>query len=167
MPPAQENIVVQIAAEFGGVNVNQPGIEELVKTVCKKFELTEATVSIAIIDDTRFRELNARFRKSTSTSDCLSFDLSDAEDESQKLFELIVNGEMAREQAELRGHSCEAELALYVIHGLLHNLGFDDSNQTQAKRMHQTEDEILRQLGYGLVYSSQIKTREREPDPNG
>ena len=47
----------------------------------------------------------------------------------------------------------EAELALYITHGLLHNLGFDDSTEMQAKKMHDTEDEILRQSGFGLVYN--------------
>ena len=70
------------------------------------------------------------------------------------MFELVVNGEMAVRQAKLRGHSGEAELALYVTHGLLHNLGFDDSTQNRAKKMHDTEDEILEQVGYGAVYNS-------------
>lgn len=70
-----------------------------------------------------------------------------------RLFELVVNAEKAVKQASLRGHSGEAELALYITHGLLHNLGFDDSKRQQAKKMHETEDEILQQFGYGPVYN--------------
>jgi probable rRNA maturation factor len=81
--------------------------------------------------------------------------LSDDEvPQSPKLLELIVNGEMAVRQANLRGHSSEAELALYITHGLLHHLGFDDSTESQARKMHDMEDEILQQLGYGLVYNT-------------
>jgi len=81
--------------------------------------------------------------------------LSDDEvPQSPKLFELIVNGEMAVRQANLRGHSSKAELALYITHGLLHNFGFDDSIPSKARKMHDTEDEILQQLGYGLVYNT-------------
>jgi len=61
---------------------------------------------------------------------------------------------MAVRQAKQRGHSTEAELALYVTHGLLHNLGFDDATQSGAKKIHEEEDKILQQLGYGLVYNS-------------
>jgi len=50
------------------------------------------------------------------------------------LFELVVNGEMAVRQALLRKHSSQAELALYITHGLLHNLGFDDAAEDQAKK---------------------------------
>jgi len=58
----------------------------------------------------------------------------------------------AREAAR-RGHSAEAELALYVTHGLLHNLGFNDATAAQARKMHRMEDEILQHLGYGFVYN--------------
>jgi len=155
MSPTRQDIVVQIAANFDGINVRPPKLKQLVKAVCKRFDLAKATISIAIVDDAQFCEINSRFLNRKSISDCLSFDLSEeAGPGSPKLFELVVNGEMAVRQAELRGHSSQAELALYVTHGLLHNLGFDDSAKSKAKKMHDTEDEILQQLGYGLVYNS-------------
>jgi probable rRNA maturation factor len=148
-------IVVQIAKDFQRIEVRLPKLKKLVRGICKRFKLSGATVSIAIVDNAQMRKINARFLNRKSVSDCLSFDLTDDQrPESAKSFELIVNGEKAVEQARLRGHSGEAELALYVTHGLLHNLGFDDSTPTQAKEMHATEDEILQQLGYGLVYNS-------------
>jgi probable rRNA maturation factor len=67
---------------------------------------------------------------------------------------------MAVRQANLRGHTSEAELALYITHGLLHNLGFDDSAENQARKMHETEDEILQEFGYGMVYNKDTRTKE-------
>ena len=67
---------------------------------------------------------------------------------------------MAVRQANQRGHSSEAELALYITHGLLHNLGFDDSTKKQARKMHETEDKILQEFGYGIVYNKSIKSKE-------
>jgi len=181
MPPAkqEQDIGVQVAVNFNGLDVDLPKLKKLVKAVCSRFKLPKATVSIAIVGDAEIRRLNKQFLSRNSTTDCLSFNLSDDQTRtpggrgsqtqkkgvsdrkerrlgssgSPKLFELVVNGEMAVKEANLRGHSNEAELALYVTHGLLHNLGFDDSTQEQAKKMHDTEDEILQQLGYGLVYN--------------
>jgi rRNA maturation RNase YbeY len=70
------------------------------------------------------------------------------------VFDLIVNGEMARRQAAERGHSSGAELALYITHALLHQLGFDDGDEKSAGRMHREEDEILQYFGYGTVYNT-------------
>ncbi len=156
MSPAKQDTVVQIAKKFEGIEICPVKLEKLVKGVCKRFGPSKATVSIAIVDDDEFREINKRFLNRRTTSDCLSFDLSEEEElGAAKLFELVVNGEMAVRQAKLRGHSGEAELALYVTHGLLHNLGFDDSTKEQGQKMHDTEDEILQQFGYGSVYNTE------------
>jgi probable rRNA maturation factor len=163
MSRARQNIVVEVTIHPGSPDVNPLDLEELVKAVCKRFDVSNATVSIAIVDDAGFREMNSRFLNRKSTSDCLSFDLSEeGEPKSGRLFELVVNGEMAVRQAALRGHSSRAELALYVTHALLHNVGLDDSTERRAGEMHKIEDEILQQLGYGLVYNSRAKTKRRK-----
>jgi len=160
MPSAKkdQDIVVQIANNFAGIKAYLPKVKKLAKAVCNRFNLSKATVSIVIVDDAQIRKLNSKFLKRKSTTDCLSFDLSDDKmTRSPKLFELVVNGEMAVREANLRGHSSEAELALYIAHGLLHNFGFDDSAPGKARKMHNMEDEILQQLGYGLVYNKNTK----------
>ena len=148
-----QGIVVEIAKEFKNIDVCLTRLKKLVKAICNRFKLSKATISIAIVDDARIRKVNKLFLNLDSTTDCLSFDLSDDNTEALKSFELVVNAEMAVKEAKLRAHSSEAELALYITHGLLHNLGFDDSRQDHLKKMRETEDEILQQQGYGLVYS--------------
>jgi probable rRNA maturation factor len=148
------DIVVQITKKFDSLEVDLPRLRKLVKAVCNRFKLSKATVSIAIVDDAESARVNAEFLNSNSPTDCISFDLSDNDKDVPKTFDLVVNAERAVKEAGLRGHSGEAELALYITHGLLHNLGFDDSTPERAKKMHDTEDEILQQQGFGLVYNS-------------
>jgi probable rRNA maturation factor len=151
-------IVVQIADNFADIDSPPAKVKKLIQAVCSRFGLSEVTVSIAIVDDAEIRKLNSRFLNRKSNTDCLSFDLSETQDlHSPRLLELIVNGEMAVRQANLRGHSSQAELALYITHALLHNLGFDDSTESLARKMHDMEDNILQQLGYGLVYNRSTK----------
>ena len=156
-----QQIVVQIADNFTGIDVRLSKIKKLVQTAFNQSssgQSKQTVVSIAIVDDAEIRKLNSRFLNRKSNTDCLSFDLSDGKGpQSPRLFELIVNGEMAVRQANLRDHLPEAELALYITHGLLHNLGFEDSTETKAKKMHDLEDKILQQLGYGLVYNKNTK----------
>jgi probable rRNA maturation factor len=159
MAPAKQNrnITVQIAPNFKNIKISLPKIKKLVKTICAHFKLSKAIVSIAIVDDDQIRKVNKEFLRKDRPTDCISFNLSDKKRNSAKSFELVVNAEMAARQAKLRGHSSEAELALYVTHGLLHNLGFNDSTKKTADKMHNAEDKILRQLGYGLVYNTAKK----------
>jgi len=167
------DIKIHVMQNFKGIKVSLPKLRKLAATTCSRFsgndkrknrsKSAKYEISITIVGNTQFRELNRRYLNRKSISDCLSFDLSDnAEPDSSKLFEIIVNGELAVKQANLRGHSDQAELALYVTHGLLHNLGFDDSTPGRARKMHQIEDEILQHLGYGLVYNKNVKAQERK-----
>ena len=143
------NIAIQITKSFNSIKLPSSKIKELVIKICNDFKLTEATISIAIVDDSEIIKLNTKFLNNTDVTDCLSFDLSE---KNHKFFELVVNGELAARQAEARGHDSQAELALYIIHCLLHQLEFDDLNDEQAKEMHKTENKILQQQGYNLIY---------------
>jgi probable rRNA maturation factor len=157
----KQKIVVQIANNFPGLHARSSQVKKLVETVLNNLPADrspEMVLSIAIVDDIEIRKLNTRFLNRKAATDCLSFDLSDNHGSlSPKFFELIVNGQMAVRQANSRGHASEAELALYITHGLLHNLGFDDSTEISEKKMHLMEDKILQQLGYGLVYNKNTK----------
>ena len=157
------DIVIQITKKFKDIDVSPLKIKKLTKALCRRFARreppdTKYEISIAIVDDNEIREFNRQFLNSKAPTDCLSFDLSD-EEKGPKVFDLIVNGEMAARQANQIGHSSEAELALYITHGLLHNLGFDDSTKSLARKMHQTEDEILQEFGYGPVYNKSTRSK--------
>lgn len=160
----ERDIVIALTKNFKGIDISTLKIKKLAKALCNRFARDESQdtryeISIAIVDDNEIRELNREFLHSKTTTDCLSFDLSEDE-KGMKIFDLIVNGEMAERQANQRGHSSEAELALYITHGLLHNLGFDDSTKSRARKMHDTEDEILQEFGYGLVYNKSTRSKE-------
>jgi probable rRNA maturation factor len=164
-------IAIRVRKDFRNIEMSGSKLRRLIKAVCNRFAGAEPgeaqyEIGLAIVDDGHIRELNGRFLNRKATTDCLSFDLSD-QDAAQspkrnvRAFEIIVNGEMAARQAALRGHPGEAELALYVTHGLLHQLGFDDATDDDARTMHDAEDEILQQLGYGIVYNAGIRAQGR------
>ena len=68
--------------------------------------------------------------------------------------EIVASAETAAREAARRNVEAKAELLLYVIHGTLHLLGFDDAAAEQAAVMHEKEDALLVELGYGPVYRS-------------
>jgi len=158
----RKDITVQITNTFDTFDVSLPTLKKLVKNICARFNLSKAIISVALVDDPQIRKVNKQFLNRNRSTDCLSFDLSDDGPDSVKSIEVVVNAEMAAKQAKLQHHSTEAELALYITHALLHNLGFDDATQRQAKKMHDTEDEILQQLGYGFVYNKSQKPKKRK-----
>jgi probable rRNA maturation factor len=162
-------IAIQVTTNFRDMAVSLPTLERLITSVCRRFggyhgAKTDFEISLGIVDDTEITKLNHQFLGRNVTTDCLSFDLSDDPSPptggNPRTLDLIVNGQMALRQANLRGHSAEAELALYITHGLLHNFGFDDSTPSQAREMHEAEDKILQELGYGPVYNKGTDAQE-------
>ncbi|MBN1437707.1 MAG: rRNA maturation RNase YbeY [Sedimentisphaerales bacterium] len=124
--------------------------------------IAEGAVSIAVVDSVSIRQLKKQFFDMDVVTDVISFDLSDEEDtggdaDSESVSgldcEIVVNAQLALEIAEGDEKNALAELNLYVVHGLLHQLAYDDQTPQQAKKMHQKEDQLLEELGYGKVYS--------------
>jgi probable rRNA maturation factor len=152
---------VQIANHCRGIRVGRAKLVKLVNGVCRRFGIDGATVSVGIVGDAEITDLNRRFLNHKGTTDCLSFDVSEGRGaQGGIVFDLIVNAQMAGRQATARGHSASAELALYVTHALLHQLGFDDLDQASAAEMHRTEDEILQCYGYEPVYNDRTRPTE-------
>lgn len=142
---------IQMEIQIDPLEADPIRLHAVVEAVLRRFRVRQATVTITIVGDEQMRQVHTQFLKKRSTTDVMSFDLTD-EFETTRTFEVVVNAERAARQGRKRKHSVEAELALYITHGLLHQLGFDDLEPELARRMHQTEDAILKKLGYGNVY---------------
>jgi probable rRNA maturation factor len=144
------HIAFDIETEIPGIDPER--LKQLIRHICRTYEVTEVSIEIQIVSDKGIMKIHEQFLGSTETTDVISFDLSD---EDGPCFQLAVNVDMARRKSEELGHSVEAELALYITHGMLHNLGFDDAEPEQAKKMHETEDALLQELGFGIIYHKQ------------
>ena len=145
-------ITVDFDIECSEVEFDRGRLRAMLVGVCQRFACDEAVITAAILDDGAICELNSKFLASRTVTDVISFDTSR---NNHRQFDLAVNAQKALRQARDRGHKAEAELALYVLHGLLHNLGFDDKDSAGAEKMHRTEDDILQEYGYGVVYGSE------------
>ena len=146
-------IKINISTDCTAVVFDQRLISDLIRQTAEHFGLANAQINIAVVDDEKIVDINRRFLDKDGVTDVISFDVSD-EDSKEKFFDIAVNAQMAQRQARLRAHDASAELALYILHGLLHHLGFDDATADQAAKMHKEEDDILKKFGFGVVYAA-------------
>ncbi len=111
-------------------------------------------LEVVILGLAGIRRLNKRWLGHNGPTDVITFDLSDgpAGQGGRAVGQVNVCWPVARREAARRGVKPAAELLLYVVHGVLHLLGYDDGDPAEAARMHRKEDELLRELGYGAVY---------------
>ncbi len=132
-----------------GFRPDAVGLGRLVRTVLEGEGIRTAEISVALVDNRIMRRLNRRFLRHDQTTDVLSFRLDDAR-ESLLRGEIVVSADVARKSARRFGHSARAEVALYVLHGLLHLAGYDDRRTADRERMRAREQHYLGRLGIRL-----------------
>lgn len=105
----------------------------------------EGEVSVAIVDDQRIRQLNARYLGHDYPTDVLSFTLEASPGYVEG--EIVCSAQTAQRVAERLACPAEHELLLYVVHGALHLAGYDDQTPEGRRAMRAREQEILAALG--------------------
>lgn len=138
---------IEIANCQRELRVPRKKIAELVGDVLSARGLPDAGVSVAIVDSRAIRALNRSFLGRDRATDVIAFPLSDSTNPEADLLlgEIVVSAQRACHTAAWRKGSAQAELLLYVVHGLLHLLGMTDDTATQAALMHSEALRILRQ----------------------
>ena len=127
----------------------------------------QAGASVVIAGDDDVRELNRRHRGLDEYTDVLAFSFRHegpyyGEDEARErvevsefvmppgqeenLGEVVISYPQTQRQAALSGHSVERELALLVVHGLMHLLGYDDVAPGRRVEMEATQSRVLAQV---------------------
>src|SRR6516165_2658672 len=133
---------ISIATPQEIVPVDRARMREAARAVLEGECVADAEISLAFVDNPTIHRLNQRYLQHDEPTDVLSFPLS--EPNAKKLVgELVIGTEIAQAQAKERGHDVQAELALYVIHGLLHLCGHDDHDATGAAKMRVRERHYL------------------------
>ena len=96
-----------------------------------------------VTDDRELQRLNGQFLGRDHATDVLSFPEPGGAPDSF-LGEMAISAERAAEQARRYGHATETEVAVLMLHGLLHLLGMD--HETDGGRMRRVEMRWRRKL---------------------
>jgi probable rRNA maturation factor len=92
------------------------------------------------------RRLNREYRGVDRTTDVLAFPMGDrreARRPSGALGDVAISVDRARRCARLFRTTVNAELLLYITHGILHLCGFDDQSGGDRKRMALRQEELV------------------------
>ena len=101
-------------------------------------------ITVSLLSDGQIRELNTLYLGRYCPTDVISFDISRTNKE--LVADIAVSTETAMRNAKIYHTRPLAEVYLYVIHGLLHLLGYNDSDTKKRKRMEMRTRFILSSL---------------------
>ncbi len=113
-------------------------------------------VSLVLADDATVHDLNLQYRGLDETTDVLAFPLgteahADKDDvefllpesEPTSIGEVVLSYPQALRQARAARKRVKQELALLVVHGVLHLMGYDHAEPDDERRMWAKQDLVL------------------------
>lgn len=120
-------------------------VKEAVRMILNDRAVSRAEVSVAVVDDATICELHRKHLGRDEPTDVLSFPLERSEDYLEG--EVIVSAETAAVTAPWFDWPAQNELLLYVVHGTLHLVGYDDATPEKQAEMREQEAQYLDRLG--------------------
>lgn len=119
--------------------------------------LPESTqLSLTLVDESRMAELNGTHMNNPEPTDVLSFPIEDFSAGVAEvapggppllLGDIVICPSVVQANATAAGVAFEDEMALMVVHGILHLLGRDHVIETEAEEMEERERQILAMVG--------------------
>jgi probable rRNA maturation factor len=143
--------------------IEEAWLEEKTRAALGLLGCERGELSVVIVDDETMRTAHNEHLGIDSTTDVLTFNLGEGETPTDTIdAEIYICVDEAARQVRQRRHSLPRELLLYIIHGALHCLGYDDTEAEQYERMHRREDEILSELGVGATFETDRNVARRD-----
>ncbi len=139
--------MIPVANRQRRVKVTARDVRAVVTAVFEAEGGGEPDVSVALVNDAVIREVNREHLDHDWATDSIAFSYADDPSPDAVSGEVVVSGETALREAEARGTDPRHELLLYVAHGTLHLLGWDDDTPARRRRMNARAADILAGLG--------------------
>ena len=127
-------------------------LQRIARRVARAEGFCSGRLSVLVVGRRAMRTLNERYLDLCEPTDVLAFDLGTVRRRGHLDGQIVICADVALRQARRSHTAANAELALYLTHGILHLAGYDDRTSAASRRMHAREDKLLTELGLGPVF---------------
>jgi len=131
-------------------------VQALLQDVWPDGSLDLAVYLVAAPEVTR---LNETFLRHKGSTDVITFDYAESAEPERLHGEIFICLDEAVCQARRFRTTWQSELVRYVVHGVLHLLGYDDRDSQARRRMKQAEDDLVRRLARQFAFGALSRTR--------
>ena len=147
------DIAIKINRPYAAA-VKRAWLKRVLQETLRVENVAVAEVSLVITGDARIHQINRIYRQVDAPTDVIAFALTEGATEGfvsppdgiLHLGEIVISYPTAVRQAAEHGHSVQQELAVLIVHGILHLLGYDHVLSGQARKMKNRERKILEHL---------------------
>lgn len=119
-------------------------LNDFFQSVYSMYDHSPAGVlSVVFMDQNSHNQLHGEFLNDFRPTDVITFP---ADPEEDHVGEICVSVDMAMKQSRLRTISFKSELCLYLIHGWLHLVGYNDLEDIERQQMRMEEQNCLSRI---------------------
>lgn len=135
---------VDICNEQNALEISFPAVRSLVRAILNRYGVVADAICLHFVSTERICQLHEEYFDDPSITDCITFPLEKPPEGMKYLLgDLFICPQTACAYANRRGLDPYRELSLYIVHGLLHLLGFDDLDPKKRLGMRRAEREAL------------------------
>ena len=158
-------VTVDVARREAARKVPVRGLKAKARRILRLLELEDCELSVALVGDEEIRRLNGRYRSLDEPTDVLSFPVDEPLPSGRRVIgDVIISVEKAARarHGNAAGHWTMNWKCL-LIHGILHNLGYDHERSVEDEReMHALERRLRRELKAGAdLVSCLVNSRHK------
>ena len=133
--------------------IDPKGVGAVVKQLNQRLGVgVQGTINVRVTSAGEVKRLNQRYGNKAEATDVLSFSYLERPGplSSGELGDIVISRQHLLAQAKQAGSDQATELALLVLHGVLHVLGYDHQTQNERHQSEGLQRQIMRSAG--LVY---------------
>ena len=147
---------IQIENRQSRFKIEKKKIRSTVTGILKLMDCADKEVSIVLTDDEHIQALNKTYLGRDKTTNVISFSLQEGEYGNinpQLLGDVVISLDTAQKDALKGSFTLEQEIDFLLIHGILHLLGYNHENTSnaEARKMKEKEKEIFGKLNRNRV----------------
>lgn len=121
-------------------------VREIVKAVIRNEGQRADEMAVYFVETTEICSLHEEFFDDPGLTDCISFPMDSPEETPRFLGEVFICPSTAIQYCLREGGDPRAEATLYLVHGLLHLMGYDDIETRDRKVMRAEESKHMELL---------------------
>lgn len=144
--------VIDLIDETGRAALDHVRLQQVIDAAIATDGLGPSALTVLLVDDAESARLHQEHFDDPDTTDVMTFPDGSADPETGRthLGDLAVCVDVAERAARERGRSTNDELILYVLHGVLHLLGYDDIDADDQAAMWAEQCRLLATVGISL-----------------
>jgi len=118
-------------------------------------------LGIYVVGEEKMTQLNETFLRHRGVTDVIAFNYAENSSGAALYGEIFVCVDEARLQAKRFGASWQEELVRYIVHGILHLLGYDDHRKADRLRMKREENRLVKELAHTFPLKALSQSRSQ------